>query len=133
MCIRDRSYHACTDINSLRSQRTTVLGERMVRDKIEDHVVLFPVAGEIFSRVINNSVRADGPHQFHIPRTANTGNLSAQRLCDLCRKRADASGSAIDQNFLARLQLCLVAKSLQRGEPGHRPVSYTHLTLPTSD
>lgn len=72
----------------------------MVRDKIEDHVVLFPVAGEIFSRVINNAVRADGPHQFHIPRTANTGNLSAQRLCDLCRKRADASGSAIDQNFL---------------------------------
>ena len=92
----------------------------MVRHEIEDHVVLFPVAREIFSRVINDNVCADGLDQLDISRTANTGNLCAKRLRDLYSKRTHASGSAIDQDLLARLKLCFVAKSLQRRERGHR-------------
>src|SRR5215213_3430012 len=91
----------------------------MVRHEIKNHVVLFPVAGEIFLRVINDSVCADGPDHLHIPRTANAGNLGPKRLRDLYSKRTHTSGGAIDQDLLTRLKLCLVAKSLQRGECSH--------------
>src|SRR5215208_3325886 len=92
----------------------------MVRHDIKNDVVLFPIAGEIFLRVIDDSVCAEGPDHFDIPRTANTGNLSAKRLRDLYSKGTHTAGGAIDQDLLARLKLCLVAKSLQRGECGHR-------------
>src|SRR6266851_7348281 len=92
----------------------------MVRHEVEDHVVMLAVAGEILSRVINDLVGADGPDHFHIPRTANAGNLSAKRLRDLDSERTHASGGAIYQDLLAGLNLSLVAQTLQRGESRHR-------------
>src|SRR6266540_5334328 len=92
----------------------------MVRHEIEDHIVVFTTAGEILSRVINDLVCADGPDHFHIPRTANAGNLSPKRLPDLYSESTHASGGAIYQDLLAGLNLPLVAQTLQGGESRHR-------------
>src|SRR5215217_252887 len=92
----------------------------MVRHQVKDNIVLFPLVGEVFARVINDNVCAERMDHLHIPRTAHTGYLGAKRLRDLYSKRTHASGGAIDQNLLARLKLCFVPKSLQRGECGHR-------------
>src|SRR6266436_3312957 len=92
----------------------------MVRHEVENYVVLFSTAGEVLSGVINDVICADGPDDFHIPRTANAANLSAKRFSDLYSERTDASGGAIDQDLLARLNLSLVAKTLQGSESRHR-------------
>ena len=78
--------------------------------------VAISTAGEILLRVINDPVCADGPNHFHIPRTANAGNLSAKCLRDLYSERTDASGGAVNQDLLARLDLCLFAQTLKGGE-----------------
>src|SRR5258708_5783271 len=92
----------------------------MVRHEVENYVVLFSIARKILSSVINDVICADGADHFHIPRTANAGNLSAKRFGDLYSERTHASGGAIDQDLLARLNLSLVAKTLQGGESRHR-------------
>src|SRR5882724_9854244 len=92
----------------------------MVRHEVEDHVVMLAIAGEILLRVIKTHVCADGSDHFHIPRTADPGNLSAKRLRDLYSERTHAAGGAINQDLLARLNLSLVAQTLQRGESRHR-------------
>src|SRR5712691_9274002 len=92
----------------------------MVRHQVENYVVLLTAAGEILSRVINDVMCADGADHFHIPRTANTGNLSAKRFGDLYSEGTHASGGAVNQDLLAGLNLSLVAKTLQGGESGHR-------------
>jgi len=53
--------------------------------KVENYVVLFSIARKILSSVINDVICADGADHFHIPRTANAGNLSAKRFGDLYR------------------------------------------------
>src|SRR6185503_18480827 len=96
-----KANHARSDVDSLRSQRALVLGVRMVRHEIKDHVVLFAIHREIFSCVIDDCVCADRSDHLHIPRTANTGNLRAKRLRDLYSKCTNTTGGAIDQNLLA--------------------------------
>src|SRR6266850_6026902 len=99
----------------------------MVRHEVENYVVLFSTAGEILSGVINDVICAYGADHFHIPRTANAGNLSAKRFGDLYSERTHASGGAIDQDLLARLNLSLVAKTLQGNESRHakKPLAQT--------
>src|SRR5882724_309970 len=92
----------------------------MVRHEVEDHIVMLAIAGEILSGVIKTHVCADGPDHFHIPRTTNASNLGSKRLRDLYSERTNASGGAINQDLLARLNLCLVAQTLQGSESGHR-------------
>src|SRR5215207_7358922 len=92
----------------------------MVRHQIKDHVVTLAIAGEIFSRVINDRIRAEGLDHLNISRTANSGNLSPKHLSDLYGERTHASGSAIDQHLPARLKPRFVTKSLQCSECGDR-------------
>src|SRR5882724_2374200 len=92
----------------------------MVRHEVEDQVVMLVVAGEVLSCVINDRVCADGLDHFHIPCTANAGNLSAKRFSDLYSEGTHASGGAVYQDSLAGLNLSLVAKTLQGSECRHR-------------
>ncbi len=61
-------------------------------------------------------VRADGAHQLQVPRAAHAGHLGPEGFGDLDRKRADSAGRTVDQNFLPRLNLPLVAEPLQGDE-----------------
>src|SRR6516165_10858665 len=56
--------------------------------------------------------------QLEVRGTAYAGHLGAERLGDLHGERADATGRAVDQYPLPRLQVRLVAHGLQRGEAG---------------
>ena len=52
----------------------------------------------------------------NISRAADAGHICAERLGDLHRERAHASRRAVDQDLLSRLDLALVAQTLQGGD-----------------
>src|SRR5438270_12166926 len=56
---------------------------------------------------------------FQVPRATDGGQLRPKRLRDLHREGTYSSGGAVDQNLLSRLNVSLVAKTLQRGKSGH--------------
>ena len=92
----------------------------MLRDVVEDQVVALITAGEVLLRVVDDVVCADRSDQVHLRRAAHAGHFCAERLGDLHRERADASPRAVDQDLLAGLDLALIAKTPQGGEPGQR-------------
>jgi hypothetical protein len=84
----------------------------MIPGGVENEVVTPPAPGEIFSRVIDDMIRADRPDHVHIPRAAHAGYVCAERLRDLDSERADASGRTVDQYLLPRLNVPFVSKRL---------------------
>ena len=60
------------------------------------------------------------PDQFQVPRAADAGHLGAERLGDLDRERAHASGSTVDQHPLSCLKIAAVAESLECCHSRHR-------------
>src|ERR1700722_10304702 len=92
----------------------------MVPNAVEKQIVTLTHFGEIFLGVIDNPIRADGSDHVHIPGTAYAGHFSAERFGDLDGEGAYASGRTVNQDLLPRLEVSFVAKTLQRGEAGHR-------------
>src|SRR5271157_5013582 len=92
----------------------------MVPNAVENQVITLPTLGEILLGVINDVICADGSDHVHIPRTAHASNLCTERLGDLHSERTHASRRTVNQNLLPRLNLSLVAKTLQCGECRHR-------------
>src|SRR5229473_320947 len=92
----------------------------MVPNAVEKEVVTLPTFGEILLRVINDPICADGSDHVHVPRTAYAGNLCAERSGDLHSERAHASRRTVNQDLLPRLNVSLVAKTLQCRECRHR-------------
>src|SRR5262249_27280596 len=93
---------------------------RMVPNAVENQVVTLPTLGEILLGVINDPICADGSDHVHIPRTAYAGHIGAEPLGDLHCERTHASRRTVNQDLLARLNVSLVAKTLQCGECRHR-------------
>src|SRR5882762_6657522 len=92
----------------------------MVPNAVENQVVTLAALGEILLSVINDLIRTDGSDHFHIPRTAYACDFRAERLSDLHSERAHASRCAVNQGLLSRLDVPLVAKTLQCGESRYR-------------
>src|SRR5205807_9702638 len=92
----------------------------MVHYEVENHVVVFATRSEIFLGVIDDVICSDRSNEIYISRAAYAGYFCAERLGDLNRECAYASRRAIDQDFLARLNLCLITKRLQRRESRNR-------------
>src|SRR2546426_4301825 len=92
----------------------------MVSHDVENHIVMLPTGGEVLLRVVNDPICADGSHHFNVPRTAYSRDFRAQPLGYLHGERAHATRGTIDQDLLPRLNLSLVAKSLQGGECRYR-------------
>src|SRR5437868_304409 len=88
----------------------------MVTDKIEDQIVTFAAVREVFLGVVDRMIGADGADKIEIARAAYASDFCAERFRDLDRKSPNASGGAVDQDFLARLNVTLVAKALQSGD-----------------
>ena len=72
----------------------------MIRDVVQNHVVLLLTFGEILFCVINDAIGAERSDKIDIPRAAHAGDVRAERFRDLDRERADAAGCAINQDFL---------------------------------
>src|SRR5712671_2916981 len=85
----------------------------MIRHEVENQIVMFSTFREILSGVIDDVIRADGSDHFNVPRTANARNFRAERLGDLHSERTHASRRTVDQDLLPRLNLSLIAKTLQ--------------------
>src|SRR5437667_10595149 len=85
----------------------------MVRNAVENQVITLLPLGEILLGIINDVICADGPYHAQIPGAAYAGDIRAERLGDLHGERTHTSRRAVDQNFLSRLNLSFVAKTLQ--------------------
>src|ERR1700730_4976175 len=94
----------------------------MVGKAVEDQVVVLPTLGEILLGVIDHVICADGSDHVHIIRCRYASHICAERLGDLHSERTNTSPCAVNQDFLSRLNLSLIAKTLQCGECryGHR-------------
>src|SRR5258706_16309905 len=88
----------------------------MVSHEVENEVVMLSTFREIFSGVISDVICTDRSDLFNVPRTAHAGNFSADRLGDLHSEGPPASCRTVDQDLLPRLNLSLVAKTLQGGD-----------------
>src|SRR5205814_10299239 len=91
----------------------------MVSNAVENQVITLPTLGEILLRVINDLICAERSDDVDIPRTADAGHICPERLGDLHSERAHASRRPVNQDFLPRLKLSLVTKTLQRGVGRH--------------
>src|SRR3954454_5404989 len=73
---------------------------------------------EVLLRVVDDPVGADRSHQVDVPRAADTGHVSSERLCDLHGERADTAGRTVDQHPVPGLHLPLIANGREGGERG---------------
>src|SRR4029077_9690223 len=96
----------------------------MIANVVENYVVAFPIRAirfrEIFLGVINDVIRSDRADHVYIPGAAYGGDVCAEGFGDLRGEGADASGGAVDQDFLSHLNMPLVTKTLQRSERRYR-------------
>src|SRR5271156_6061308 len=88
----------------------------MMSVRTENQVVSRAVFCEVFHRVVYNVICADRSRSLQISRAANRRDLSPERLGNLDRERAHTTRRAINQNFLASLNLSLVTDTLKRGD-----------------
>src|SRR5258708_16799422 len=90
----------------------------MIADVVENYVVTLSWINfrEIFLGVINDVIGADGADYVHISGAAYGGYMRTEGFGDLYGEGADASGGAVDQDSLSRLNMPLVTKTLQRSE-----------------
>jgi hypothetical protein len=93
----------------------------MVPDEVENYVVTPPAIVEILLskvrlRIIDDPVCADRSDHLQIPGATDVGDLGIERLRNLHGERAYASGRAVNQDSLPRLNVALVAKTLQCGQ-----------------
>src|SRR5579864_536028 len=91
----------------------------MVSNAIENQVVAFTAFGEILFRVIDGGIGADGSDHVHIPGAAHARYFRAKCLGDLHGQRTNTSCRTVHKDFLPRLDLAFVAKTLQGRESRH--------------
>ena len=77
----------------------------MVRNAVENQIVLFPALCEILSGIVHDAIRPDGSDHLNISRTAYADHLGAERFGNLHRERPHASRRTVNQNFHSRLRL----------------------------
>jgi hypothetical protein len=92
----------------------------MIPNAIEHNIVTSSISREVLPRVIDHMIRANRANHLHIPRATYAGNLRANPFGNLDCERAHPARRTIDQNFLPRLQPCLIAKTLHRRESRNR-------------
>src|SRR5271165_191208 len=92
----------------------------MVHHTVEQEVVTLPTFGEILLGVINDVIRADGSDHVHISCTAYAGHLRTEPPGNLNCERPHTSRRTVNQDLLPRLNVSLVAKTLQCGECRNR-------------
>src|SRR5579863_10030724 len=85
----------------------------MISISSKNQVILLPIAGEIFLRVINHMVCTNRAHYVQIPRAAHGGDFSPGRFGNLHCKYTYTTRCTINQNLLPFLNLPFVAKALQ--------------------
>src|SRR5271157_1205450 len=91
----------------------------MVPNAVENQIITSCAFGEILLGIVYDPIRTDQSDHVHILRTAHAGHICPEPLGDLYSERPHASRRTVNQHFLPRLNLSLVAKTLQCGECRH--------------
>jgi len=102
------------DINSVLTQRTPVIENRMMSVRGQDQIVPLPAPREIYLGVIDDMVCANRSRRVHIPRAAHSSDFSPERFGNLHRKCTHTTRRAFNKNLVAWLDPSLVTKTLQR-------------------
>jgi integrase len=74
--------------------------------------------GDVVAGVVDDLVGADRADQLELGRAGHPGHLRAERLGQLHPERPNPAGRPDDQDPLLRLDLALIPKALEGGEPG---------------
>ena len=90
-------------------------------DVVEDQVVALLAFGEIFFRVVDDVIGAERARHLHVSRADDRCDLSVERLRDLERECSDAARCAVDQDFLAGVDLPCAAAPAARSGPRAQP------------
>ena len=92
-------------------------GKRDGTRRVEDDVVGLAALGEILLGVVDHLVRPNRAHELDIGGAADPGYFGAEVLRDLYRRRADATGSADDQDVVTRLMPALSRRNFSAFVP----------------
>jgi hypothetical protein len=104
------------DQNALGLKHVAVRQERMITDRVKDHVVALPALREVFLRVVDHVICAKRAHHRHVPRAAHAGDVRAERFGDLHGVRTDTARCTVDQDLLPCVNSSLIAQRLKRGD-----------------
>src|SRR2546423_14622611 len=85
---------------SLEVQCTLVIRDGTISHSIINQVVMLPIPGKIFLRVINHVVCANGAYHTHIPCAAYAGDFSPECFGNLHGKCPHPTRGTIHQNLL---------------------------------
>src|SRR5574341_596354 len=80
---------------------------------IQDQIILFSILGKVFPSVINDVVCAERAHKVQLAGVIYASYFSAIQFCKLDSKRTGPAARAINQNFLAWLDLTFFTNPLQ--------------------
>ena len=103
---------------SVLREDTAQLSEAAVAHQVEDDVEAPAGRGDVLGRVVDDGVRAEGPHELHVAGAAHGGDVGTECLADLHGERAHPARGSVDQQPLARLEVRDVAEGLQGRAPG---------------
>ena len=101
-------------------EHASALSPRLAPGDIEHQVVAPAALREVVAAVVDHVIRAERPRLLDVPRAANSRHFSSERLGDLDGERADAAGSAVDEDTLSRLKSAAVAQPLEGRQSGDR-------------
>ena len=87
------------------SEDVAPFGHGMILNVVEDQVVAFRAFGEILLRVVDDVIGPQRARHVHVARAYDCSDFGLERLRDLHCECPDAAGCAINQDFLAAVNL----------------------------
>src|SRR5207247_6783895 len=88
--------------------------------RIENQVVMLPIPGEIFLRIVNDMICANRAHHVQVPRAAYAGDFDPECFGELHRKRTHATTGAVNPNLLSGVDVPRIAQALHSGDGRYR-------------
>jgi hypothetical protein len=104
-----------TTIGACWGEHALVRGQRARARDVEQEVEALTEFHKVLLRVVHDAVGSERVRQLDVRSAAHSRHLGSERLRDLDRERAHATGRAVDQHLLPALEAALVAQALERG------------------
>ena len=113
------------DVLPARLQRAPAASERVLADRVEDDVVRLAVLREVLSRVVDDDVGAERPHELDVLRVADRGDVRTDVSGELDGRRSDRARGAVDDEAASRPERprrgCRTARTARRRRSAQPP------------
>ena len=87
----------------------------MFADRVEDDIVRLAVLGEVFLRVVDDSIGSERSDEFDVLGVAHSGDIGAEVLGQLHRGRADGPRGTVDEDP-SPLPMISISQTCQGGD-----------------